>query len=865
MRGILIGLMALILILPVSVSAMDYYVDVDSIGGSCNDNNNGRSLGSPWCTITRANSLLQAGDTIYIRAGIYSTNDGGAIINPRNSGTSGNPITYTNYQNEEAILRSITNEALYRGALIQRNYITIDGLKFDNINQAQSKMEFGVHITSDKHHVIIQNCVIQYLEEYWDVGADTVGVNLARGCTFNQIKNNVIRYAGRDPNNGAGHGIMLREPGGQYNLIEGNTVEYCGHSCINVIGEYNIIKGNTIYNPWEKGMDVQGTPDSGATKQYNVFEDNIAYDCGNRGGESGIQVFGPYNIIRRNIFYGDYSAGIKCYGNNDRRSLNNKIYHNVMYDNGRGGYANRGMGFGEGPDPEDDQSTINNIVKNNINYENYLTGVYYSRTNEGEQTFSNNWWDADGDPLFVDKLDHDFHLRSNSPCIDAGGWLTATRSAGSGNNIPVQNAGYFIDGFGIVEGDLIQFQGQTTTARITNVNYDTNTITVNTPLTWTSGQGVSLSYSGSAPDIGVYEFLSGEPPTPECGDDNCDPGETCSSCPQDCSCSSPQICCSGACSTPTCSQNSDCGSDPCKTYTCSNPGTCSSACSSQDVTSCLNDDGCCPSGCTEQNDNDCLPLGGPVAFWHFDEGFGQIASDSSGNGNDGTVNGANWTSGISGSALSFDGVNDYVSVPENDILDPSEITIDAWVRINSMPIKNSDIVAKGANDGYRFSITTTGKVWWSDRGNTNSISTTSIVPINEWVHITVVGSSSGLRIYINGELDASNSVPYGALNTDNTLEIGAEPHFTEYFNGTIEEVRIYDRALSSQEVLANYNELAGHVRADLNDDGEVDISDLVAITTDFGKKSGFDNPKADTDNSGEIDIFDVVFVASRFS
>ncbi|NIO19920.1 MAG: LamG domain-containing protein, partial [Candidatus Aenigmarchaeota archaeon] len=75
-------------------------------------------------------------------------------------------------------------------------------------------------------------------------------------------------------------------------------------------------------------------------------------------------------------------------------------------------------------------------------------------------------------------------------------------------------------------------------------------------------------------------------------------------------------------------------------------------------------------------------------------------------------------------------------------------------------------------------------------------------PLNEWTHITVVGSSSGLRIYINGELDASNSVPYGALNTADTLEIGAEPQFSGYFNGTIDEVRIYDRALSPQEILA---------------------------------------------------------------
>jgi hypothetical protein len=90
--------------------------------------------------------------------------------------------------------------------------------------------------------------------------------------------------------------------------------------------------------------------------------------------------------------------------------------------------------------------------------------------------------------------------------IDAGTWLTATTSAGSGMQIQVGDARYFIDGWGIIEGDLIQLQDQTQTARIRHVDYKGNILTVNTPLTWVSGQGVSLTYTGSAPDIGAYEF-----------------------------------------------------------------------------------------------------------------------------------------------------------------------------------------------------------------------------------------------------------------------------------------------------------------------------------------------------------------------
>jgi hypothetical protein len=102
----------------------------------------------------------------------------------------------------------------------------------------------------------------------------------------------------------------------------------------------------------------------------------------------------------------------------------------------------------------------------------------------------------------------DFHLQSTSPAINSGVFLTTTTSVGTGSVIQVTDAGYFIDGFGITNGDVIQLQGQSQTATITAINYTTNTITVDRSLTWTSGLGISLAYSGIAPDIGAYEYNS---------------------------------------------------------------------------------------------------------------------------------------------------------------------------------------------------------------------------------------------------------------------------------------------------------------------------------------------------------------------
>jgi hypothetical protein len=113
------------------------------------------------------------------------------------------------------------------------------------------------------------------------------------------------------------------------------------------------------------------------------------------------------------------------------------------------------------------------------------------------------------DPQFVNATNHGFQLQSNSPMIDAGVFLTSAAAAGSGTNLAVLDAGYFLDGYGIagVEGDVIQLQGQTQTALITRVDYTNNILTLNQPLNWAAAQGVSLQFSGQAPDIGAIEFV----------------------------------------------------------------------------------------------------------------------------------------------------------------------------------------------------------------------------------------------------------------------------------------------------------------------------------------------------------------------
>jgi hypothetical protein len=108
--------------------------------------------------------------------------------------------------------------------------------------------------------------------------------------------------------------------------------------------------------------------------------------------------------------------------------------------------------------------------------------------------------------MFIASTPDDFRLRSVSPCIDRGRALTTTTSLGiASTSLVVADARYFSDGYGMVPGDLVQV-GSNTPVRITEVDLASNTLTLEEPLSWSPGDGVSYPFEGRAPDIGASEF-----------------------------------------------------------------------------------------------------------------------------------------------------------------------------------------------------------------------------------------------------------------------------------------------------------------------------------------------------------------------
>lgn len=208
---------------------------------------------------------------------------------------------------------------------------------------------------------------------------------------------------------------------------------------------------------------------------------------------------------------------------------------------------------------------------------------------------------------------------------------------------------------------------------------------------------------------------------------------------------------------------------------------------------------------------------GLVLDMRFDENSTGTANstkiyDSSKSANDGAWYGhtrPNWTSGKYGSGLLFDGVNDYVDV--GNAIQPDYFTIGAWVMTAELPFSPWAFIASN-NDGIDNSFELQGfedqsylRLVVATTGSDNIIS--SAIQKDTWVYVVATFDGTTMKIYLNGKLDNSkvHGTPGAIIKSGNPLYIGWRPakdHAS--WNGTIDEVRIYNRTLSADEVRALY-------------------------------------------------------------
>jgi hypothetical protein len=213
-----------------------------------------------------------------------------------------------------------------------------------------------------------------------------------------------------------------------------------------------------------------------------------------------------------------------------------------------------------------------------------------------------------------------------------------------------------------------------------------------------------------------------------------------------------------------------------------------------------------------------VPSNGLVGYWPFNGN----ANDQTPSGYNGTVNGATLTTdrfGNNNSAYNFDGINDYILVNNNASLSPIVYSISAWVKPNGYYINGQDdanyIVGKGSdfNDGhYSLHYKSISRKARASIGIGSSglyVDSNADINLNNWVHLISTWDGNTLRIYVNGVLENSIYSPNNVqgVNSENLYfgTMAANSTWPYWLNGKIDDIAIYNRALTQQEITNMYN------------------------------------------------------------
>jgi len=274
-----------------------------------------------------------------------------------------------------------------------------------------------------------------------------------------------------------------------------------------------------------------------------------------------------------------------------------------------------------------------------------------------------------------------------------------------------------------------------------------------------------------------------------------------------------------------------------------------------------------------------------VARWPMDEGIGSFANDTSSNELDGTLNGdASWVSGRFKGGIELDGDGDFIEVDDSSKLNTDAFTVEAWINwdgesgaANTEP-ENILAKAEGTDEGYSLAIKEDLSGFKTILGNGTTYkkaNATTTPPKDEWIFLTASYNTSHLKLYVDGVLKNTTAVDEYEKDS-NELTFGAHPNVKTdpdfNFNGSIDEVKIYDHALTNEEIqeqsnfsttitfLTNISALATENDVQVFGGSSTNLSEPATDSSDFAIPANTDQPTVTTSS-----IFSYQDAAQRFA
>ena len=481
----------------------EYFVAPDG------DDANAGTREAPWRTLEKASEAAEAGDTVIFLPGQYP-----GQLRPLNSGAADAPIVFRAEPRMGATLTGTPGEVTI--VLEDLEHVTIEGLHVDPDGDGIG----WIHMEGCSW-MAVEDC---RMENSTGTAARFVA------CEDIRVRNTVFHKQTGSIN-------MMRISSVTRLLFEGNTISRAAHSPIQFwpdnSNHFVVMRGNVLHSGWGRNLDKHGT-------QHLLFEHNIITHALNSGwsGSANSKFNSTRAIYRFNRFFRNPHGPIHMYAYRDVWHDRMRLYNNVFDESGH-----YGIRVSSAHEQVRDVLFANNILSRSdahgTNAQIVLTGGTPEQVRLTHNVFTGQepgqavvqdyggsfrvaeledealreehgaryMANMDVDPGYVDPDNYNHALRPDSPLRDAGRFLTTVEGAGLGTLLPVEDAAFFYDGFGIAGevGDLIAVGTSDQRARVLEVDHDANTLLLDREVRWTDGDPVSLPWSGDAPDIGLYE------------------------------------------------------------------------------------------------------------------------------------------------------------------------------------------------------------------------------------------------------------------------------------------------------------------------------------------------------------------------